>query len=200
MSFIYDNFTSSGILHWKAKVPGLGKQHVSPMLGARTLYPLYCKDDQINFEDDLYVTLLGYWSILWCLKYYYYQWHNQKSYPSSCNSSLHIPSSPGRSSISKGDDVIRALGGWSASYKKMSIVWVHLSNTSLKYTKRERIQSLTTGITLSNVSNRGSSSSCLIDKAILDFALFFANAKYDQLFHRNLIHDKAVQRLLFPYW
>jgi len=38
---------------------------------------------------------------------------------------------------------------------------------------------LTKGITLSNVSNKGSSSNCLIDKVILDFSLFyFVNAKF----------------------
>ena len=56
---------------------------------------------------------------------------------------------------------------------------------------------LTKGITLSNVSNKGSSSNCLIDKAILDFSLFyFVNAKYVQLFHMNHIHDKADKKMM----
>jgi hypothetical protein len=49
------------------------------------------------------------------------------------------------------------------------------------------MQQLTIGITLSSVSNKGSSSSCLIDKAILDLALLMVdNVKKVQSLYTSL--------------
>lgn len=35
------------IIHWKARVPDLVKQHVSPMLGAQTVRLLYCEEIEL---------------------------------------------------------------------------------------------------------------------------------------------------------
>jgi len=50
---------------------------------------------------------------------------------------------------------------------------------------------------LSNVSSKGSSSNCLIDKAILDFALFFVNAKYVQLLQKKFSFMTKQSNILF---